>query len=64
MYPWDCDTERRKAIIMPLKVAKIGKKFVVQEPGGSLRGTHSTRKAAVKQIQAININKAKKRGRK
>lgn len=42
---------------MPLKVRKRGKKFKVTEPSGKVRGTHTSRKSAVKQIQAININK-------
>lgn len=47
---------------MPVMVRKKGsKKYTVREPGGKVRGTHSTRKAAKAQQTAINISKAKKR---
>ena len=46
---------------MPLRVQKSGDKFKVVDDKGRVSGTHETRGEAVKQIQAINISKAKRK---
>jgi hypothetical protein len=49
---------------MPLKVIKSTTKgktvYKVEEPTGEVLGTHPSREAAQKQIQAIQIAKAKR----
>jgi hypothetical protein len=41
---------------MPVHSAKKGKKFVVVDDKGKEYGSHATKEAAVKQVQAINIS--------
>lgn len=49
---------------MPVKVEKRGDKFCVVGPDGKLEGKcHSTKEAAVKQVQAINLSKRRKEGK-
>lgn len=43
-------------------IERKGKKFILKSKGtGKLLGTHETKKEALAQEQAININKAKKK---
>ena len=48
---------------MPVKLGKRGDKFAVVEPDGSVVKLHNTRGAALAQVQAININEQRKKGR-
>lgn len=49
---------------MPVKVEKRGKKFCVVDPDGKLTGKcHSTKEAAVKQVQAINLSMRRREGK-
>jgi hypothetical protein len=45
-------------------IRKVGNKYVVKNSTGTKTlGTHTTRKAAVKQMQAIEISKHKRKGK-
>jgi len=47
---------------MPLSTKKSDGKVKVVDPSGKVFGTHESKKKAVKQIQAINISKARAKG--
>lgn len=44
-----------------MSVRKKGSKFVVTSKGGRVLGTHRTRKAALKQLGAIEASKRRKK---
>ncbi len=46
---------------MPLQVKKVGEKYQVREPSGKVVGTHPSRQAAIRQIQAIEIAKRERK---
>ena len=48
---------------MPVRVRKVGKKFAVVDSSGKRHGIHSTKKKAVKHVQAMNLSLLRVKGK-